>query len=174
MKNKKSTVEYLKQKGSLQRKFGLKVFNGGVFTVPKMLLFMKKLDLNYSDFYFISLVLSRKYDIEWPYFSLNKITKTLGICQDTLHNAKKRLIKRGYLATAMRKENKYGKGRNVYDLSGLFCAIEKLMIEDTDIQELIKITQWGEKRLSEFAFSNDIEKEAFSEMQRDEEGQNGE
>lgn len=156
--------EFLEKEGSFQRKFGLKIAKAGVIVIPYVLLYARKLGLKYSDFYFICYILSKKYDRNWPHFSMNKITRELGICQDTLHAIKNRLIKKGFLRIENRKDNPRGKGRNIYNLSGLFIILEMLIDKNKD--KLLKTKYWTQKDYIDYAFLKDIEKDKFSEEQR--------
>jgi DNA-binding MarR family transcriptional regulator len=159
-------IEQLNNKGSFQRKFGIKIASAGVAPIPVvLLLFHKKMKLKYSDFWFICYILSKRHDREWSHFSLKKITRESGICQDTLHKIKNRLVKKGFLRIIPRRENPKGKGRHTYDLSGLFYILR--MYVDNNKEVLLKSNEWSKKDSLDYAFIEDIEKEKFSEKQRD-------
>lgn len=155
-------IEQLKRKGSFQRKLGVKIAKCGITPVPIILIkYFKKIGLKYSDFYLIIYILSKKRDIEWPYFSLNKITRDMGICQDTLHKIKRRLIKKCFLMIYPKKENPRGKGRSVYDLSGLFILLN--IIVEKDHKRLFKVEKWSQDDFSEYLSLDSMEKMILSE-----------
>ncbi len=157
-------LKQLENEGSFQNKFGIKITKSGITAIPTILFYIKNLGLNYSDFYLICLILSRKYGKSWPYFSLNKVTRELKIPQDTLHKAKNRLIKKEFLRIIPRKENHKGKGRNTYDLTGLFCILE--MLVDANFDKFFKTNHWDFKDHLDFAFLKQAENEKLSEIQR--------
>lgn len=153
----KKDVEYLEKAGSFQNKFGIKIAKAGIVAVPTTLLYMKKMKLTYSDFFFICLILAKKYDKKWPYFSLKKVHRELGINEATLHKAKDRLIAKDFLRITPRKENPKGKGRNTYDLSGLFCILK--MYIDADVDKFFKRNNWKFEDPIGYTLITDMEKE---------------
>lgn len=162
----KKDIEYFQDENSFQRKLGIKIAKVGVIPFPFVLLLcFKKLGLKYSDLFLIALILKNKRGSEWPYFSLAKVTREMRVCQDTLHKSKDRLIKKYFLRITRRKENPKGKGRNVYDLSGLFYVLE--MFIDANKSRLLKSDSWSYGAELDYAFIKDFEKEILSENQRD-------
>jgi hypothetical protein len=125
-----SFLEQFGKEKSFASRFGENITHFGITGIPLLLVTdFKKLGLNYSEFHFICLILARRHTTELPYFSLNKLTRNNKLSQDTLHRAKDRLIKKGYLTVFEKHENGRGHGRNYYDLSGLLRAIDELARE---------------------------------------------
>jgi hypothetical protein len=158
-------IAYLDKTNSWQQKMGVKIAKLGVLPVPiAVIKFKRNLKLTSSEILFIGLIYGFKQGAEWPYFSLAKITREGGFCQDTLHRAKKGLIKKGYLRIYSRKENPRGKGRNVYSLTGLEFFLEKLIDKARD--DLFKTDRWSREDYLEYALLKDTEREKLSENQR--------
>jgi len=158
-------IEYLKKDGSWQQKMGTKIAKLGIVPLPFAVIKYKRfLKLTASDIILIGLIYKFKQGFDWPYFSLAKITRDGGFCQDTLHNAKKRLIEKRYLRIIPKKENPKGKGRNIYDLTGLQTAIE--MIIDANPETAFGIKYLNNKDHLDYVFLKELEKEKKSENQR--------
>lgn len=118
---------YLDKRNSVQRRLSPIIARGNFFVVPNLLLFRKKLGLEFSDFYFICYILSKKWDKDHPYFSMKKIPRDLGENESTLHNSKNRLVKLGYLKVIPKKgDNPQGKNRNIYDITPLLDIIDDM------------------------------------------------
>ena len=142
MNNKKQNVP--SKNGQAQEKirpfekiWGKDVAKFGFTQVPNLLIYNpKRLGLIYSDFYFICLILSKaNWKSKYPFFSLNKITRDIKICAQTLRNIIVRLLGNDFLKTYPRKENPQGKGRNDYDISGLINGLQVLAaikLEDSE------------------------------------------
>ena len=120
-------LEQIGKEKSFTSRFGENITHFGITGIPLILVTdFKKFGLNYSEFHFVCLILARRHTTELPFFSLNKLTRNNKLSQDTLHRAKDRLIKKGYLIVSEKRENGRGHGRNYYDLSGLLKAIDEL------------------------------------------------
>ncbi|MBP6975171.1 MAG: hypothetical protein KBB54_04555 [Candidatus Pacebacteria bacterium] len=123
-------LEKLGKEKSFQTRFGEDITRFGITGIPLLLITnLKRLGLNYSEFHFVCLILARRHTTQLPYFSLNKLTRDYGLSQDTLHRAKERLIKKGYLIISEKRENCNGHGRNYYDISGLLKALNGIAQE---------------------------------------------
>ncbi|EKE21324.1 MAG: hypothetical protein ACD_7C00280G0004 [uncultured bacterium] len=134
--------------------------------------FKKILKLTNSDILFIGYTFMRKQNGKWPYFSLAKMTREYKISQDSLSKTVKRLRALHFLTTTSKKENSKGKGRNIYDLSGLIIALEVLI--DRHSEELLDKKRWSVDDQLDYAFIKDFEKEKLSEIQRANDIENGE
>jgi hypothetical protein len=121
--------KHLSRSGSWQDKMGILISKARIMPVPFALLkFSKQLKLTYFDVILVGYIFMIKQGKEWPYPSLNKLTRDCGIPQATLHNSLRRLRRDGFLETYPCKEkNPKGKRRNTYDLSGLIMVLENFI-----------------------------------------------
>ena len=96
------------------------------------------------------------------------MTREYGISQDTLNKSVKRLRKGFFLTTTPKKENPKGKGRNIYNLSGLIACLE------TFVEKSINKEKWRMEDHLDYMTIKLREKEKASENQRANNIQNGE
>lgn len=162
-------IEQLGNPNSWQSKFGVKITKLGILPIPLILLkYRKLLKLTYSDLFLIGYIFFHKQNYNWPYISLAKITREYGISQDTLNKSVKRLRGGHFITTTPRRENPKGKGRNIYDLSGLVACLETLSEKNIDK------SKWKMDDYLDFMTIKLLEKEKASENQRANNIQNGE
>lgn len=152
-------IAFLENQNSLQSKFGIKIVKAGFTTLPVVLLMFKKiLKLTYFDLIFVSYIFMRKQNGKWPYISLIKMSRDFKISQDTLNKSVKRLRSQYFLRTTPKRENPKGKGRNIYDLSGLISCLE-ILIDKSG--KLLNKEKWKLDDHLDFMVLKDLERESL-------------
>lgn len=116
------------QGGSFAARFGRTILSHGIAVVPTALYhFQGKLDLSAQLVWFVSNILSHKWDADLPYPSLNKMAKCGGIDKTQLYDYKDRLCKCGYLHSYPRQDLTGKRETNAYDFAPLFEKLEGLI-----------------------------------------------
>lgn len=155
----KRDLRYLESNpNSWQSKFGIKIASLNFIAIPLIFYeLQRELRISYSDIIFIGYIFHRKQNNEWPYISLAKMSRTYKVSQNTLNKNVSKLKTLGYLKTKPRRgENRKGKGRNYYDLSGLIEKVENII--ENNLQKYYQTSSWDDKDYEIFAHSRNIER----------------
>ena len=116
---------------SFAARFGRVILQNGIAAIPSALYhYQGRLGLSAQQVWFISYVLSHKWDEDLPYPSLKKMAKVTGFSLSQLQRIKNGLCQAGLLHVYPRYDDKNGQGTNAYDFSGLFDVLEKLIESD--------------------------------------------
>ncbi len=112
-------------------RFGATILRGGVAAIPNALYrYQRELGLAPQLIWFISALLSHKWDAEMPHPSLVKMAEQTGVSRQQLHKYQKELIAKGWLTVINRSTRRGGKDTNFYDMSQLFARLESLLERD--------------------------------------------
>jgi len=122
----KRSIRQPEEESKFTRRFG-KVANFGVAAVPILLYRLQgELGLSPEETWFISFVLSYKWDERDPYPSLVEISELSGVPRSTLQGYKNSLIKKGLLKIRQRKTKGGRSLSHAYDFTPLFRKMEKI------------------------------------------------
>lgn len=119
-----------KQSGdaSFAARFGRIILSHGISVLPTAIFhFQGKLDLSAQQMWFISNILSHKWDQELPYPSLNRMARAGGVDKTQLYDYKERLCRAGYLLVLPRRDSTGRRETNAYDFGPLFAKLETLI-----------------------------------------------
>ncbi len=112
-------------------RFGSVILSGGIAAIPKALyMYSAELDLIPQEVWFVGYILAHRWTAELPFPSLRKMSVHTGVSPQMLHRYKNSLIEKGYLETIPRTRPSGGRTSNYYDFSGLFQALEDLLLRD--------------------------------------------
>jgi hypothetical protein len=116
---------------SFAARFGRVILQHGIAAIPSALFhYQGKLKLSAQQVWFVSYVLSHKWDEDLPYPSLKKMERCTGICERHLRRVKSGLCQRGLLSVHARYGEQGRRDTDAYDFAGLFGRMEKLIIAD--------------------------------------------
>lgn len=116
---------------SFAARFGRVILNHGIAAIPSALYhYQGTLDLSAQQVWFVSYILSHKWDEDLPYPSLNKMARCGGVDKTQLYNYKDRLSAKGYLQVYSRHDERGKRESNAYDFSPLFSRLETLIAGD--------------------------------------------
>ena len=109
------------------RRFG-RLADHGIVAVPSLLFrFQGALGLSPEETWFITFVLSYKWDERDPYPSLREISKLSGVPRTTLVRYKDSLVRKGLLRIRRRRQPRGGYASHQYDFSPLFERMERIL-----------------------------------------------
>ncbi len=112
-------------------RFGSVILSGGIAAIPKALyMYSAELGLIPQEVWFVGYILAHRWTAELPFPSLRKMSVHTGVSPQMLHRYKNSLIEKGYLETIQRTRPSGGRTSNYYDFSGLFQALEDLLLRD--------------------------------------------
>lgn len=112
-------------------RFGSVILSGGIAAVPRALYYYQaELGLLPQEVWFVGYILAHRWTAELPYPSLRKMARRTGVTYQMLHRYKNSLIAKEYLQILPRTRQNGGRTTNSYDFSGLFQAIESLLLRD--------------------------------------------
>ncbi|HEX2174223.1 MAG TPA: hypothetical protein VHL09_17460, partial [Dehalococcoidia bacterium] len=112
-------------------RFGSVILSGGIAAVPRALYYYQaELGLLPQEAWFVGYILAHRWTAELPYPSLRKMARRTGVTYQMLHRYKNSLIAKNYLQVIPRSRQNGGRTTNSYDFSGLFQAIETLLLRD--------------------------------------------
>jgi hypothetical protein len=124
---------------SFAARFGRVILSDGIAAIPAALYhYQGKLDLDAHHVWFISYILSHKWDEDLPYPSLNKMAHKAGLHPRTLSRYSKDLCAMGYLQVYRRYTDSNGLDTNAYDFRGLFERLEELIAADPPRRNTIR------------------------------------
>ncbi|MBF6612190.1 MAG: hypothetical protein IVW55_03590 [Chloroflexi bacterium] len=117
---------------SFAARFGRIILQHGVAALPSALYhYQGELDLSVVQTWFISYILTHKWDSDLPYPSLHKMALCTGMSYVNLQRIKSRLCEMHYLKVVRRTSQNGGLDTSAYDFSPLFARLEKFISEDT-------------------------------------------
>lgn len=124
---------------SFAARFGRVILGHGIAVVPTaMYHFQGKLDLSAQLMWFISNILSHKWDEDLPYPSLNKMARSGGVDKTQLYDYKDRLCKQGLLRVYPRQDTTGKRDTNAYDFAPLFGKLETLIASEAPVSNAIR------------------------------------
>ncbi len=113
---------------SFVARYGEILPRGGIAAIPSALFrYQGKLQLTPQQVWFISAILSHKWDAEMPHPSLKRLAADTGMSERHLHNIKKQLVESRWLTLVPRETPHGGQDTNYYDFGPLFREMEKLL-----------------------------------------------
>jgi len=128
---------------SFAARFGRVILQHGIAALPAALYhFGGKLDLYAQHVWFISYILSHKWDEDLPYPSLGVMSRCSGMSKRQLQRYSDELRVMGYLQVYPRVSQERGQEANAYDFAPLFGRLEACIIEQR------KDTTPGDVRMS--------------------------
>lgn len=116
---------------SFLARYGSIIAKGGIAAIPSALYrYQGELTLKPQIVWFISAILTHKWDADMPSPSLRKMAGDTGVSRQQLHNYKTELETAGWLVVINRDTYVGGKDSNYYDFTALFAKLEELLIRD--------------------------------------------
>jgi AraC-like DNA-binding protein len=107
------------------------ILQHGIAALPSALFhYQGRLGLSAQQVWFISYVLSHKWDEDLPYPSLKKMARVTRMSLSQLQRIKNSLCQMGYLKVYPRFNEARGQQTNAYDFSALFDRLEALIMAD--------------------------------------------
>ncbi len=117
-------------RSSFAARFGRVILQHGIAALPSALYhFGSKLDLYAQHIWFISYILSHKWDEDLPYPSLGVMARCSGMSKRQLQRYSDELREMGYLLVYPRVSQERGQESNAYDFAPLFGHLEACIIE---------------------------------------------
>ena len=105
------------------------IVKGGVLPAPSVLLrHAGELDLTPQELVLCLYILDKKWGPDWPYVSMLQAADELGRHKNKVYAWKKSLVQKGYLVATPRTVPGIGRRADYCDLSGLFAALERLVL----------------------------------------------
>jgi hypothetical protein len=115
---------------SFAARFGRVILQHGIAALPSALYhFGGKLDLYAQHVWFISYILSHKWDEDLPYPSLGVMSRASGMSKRQLQRYSDELQGMGYLLVLPRRSQERGQESNYYDFAALFERLEACITE---------------------------------------------
>ncbi|MEO8288789.1 MAG: hypothetical protein ABI670_20410 [Chloroflexota bacterium] len=116
---------------SFAARFGRIILQHGIAAIPSALYhYQGRMKLKIQHVWFVSYILSHKWDEDLPYPSLKKMSRATGIDLRYLQRLRSDLCSAGYLEVGVRHSEERGQETNTYDFSGLFERLEDLIVGD--------------------------------------------
>lgn len=116
---------------SFAARFGRVILADGIAAIPSALYhYQGKMKLKIQHVWFVSYILSHKWDEDLPYPSLKKMNRSTNLDLRYLQRIRGELCAAGYLEVGIRHREGRGQDTNTYDFSGLFDRLEKLILSD--------------------------------------------
>jgi hypothetical protein len=116
---------------SFAARFGRVILQHGIAALPSALYhFGGKLDLYAQHVWFISYILSHKWDEDLPYPSLGVMSRASGMSKRQLQRYSDELQGMGYLLVLPRRSQERGQESNYYDFAALFEQLEARIAEN--------------------------------------------
>src|SRR4051794_37840456 len=124
---------------SFEARLGRVILQHGVAAIPAGLYhYQGRLGLDAKHLWFVSYILSCKWDQDLPYPSLNRMEKRTGVEIQALYRYKKALTEQSYLHVIKRYTEQGGKDSNAYDFTGLFERLEELIAAEPSERNAIR------------------------------------
>ena len=118
---------------SFEARFGRVILQHGIAAIPSAIFhYQGEIGLKAQHVWFISYILSHKWDEDLPYPSLSNMARCSGVSLRNIQFIKSDLCRAGMLEAAERYNSKGGRESNAYDFSGLFAHLEELIAQGTD------------------------------------------
>jgi hypothetical protein len=116
---------------SFEARFGRVILQHGIAAIPSALFhYQGEVGLKAQHVWFISYILSHKWDEDLPYPSLSNMARCSGVTLRNIQFIKSDLCRAGMLQVTDRYNDKGGRESNAYDFSGLFTHLEELIAQD--------------------------------------------
>lgn len=116
---------------SFAARFGRVILAHGIAAIPSALYhYQGRMKLKIQHIWFVSYILSHKWDEDLPYPSLKKMNRSTNIDLRYLQRIRGELCGADYLEVGARHREERGQDTNTYDFSGLFDRLEKLIVAD--------------------------------------------
>jgi len=107
------------------------IVKGGVLPAPSVLLrHAGELNLTPQELVLCLYILDKKWGPDWPYVSMLQAADELGRHKNKVYAWKQSLIQKGYLTATPRTVPGIGRRADYCDLSGLFAALERLVLAE--------------------------------------------
>ena len=107
------------------------IVKGGVLPAPSVLLrHAGELNLTPQELVLCLYILDKKWGADWPYVSMLQAADELGRHKNKVYAWKQSLIRKGYLVATPRTVPGIGRRADYCDLSGLFAALERLILAE--------------------------------------------
>jgi hypothetical protein len=107
------------------------IVKGGVLPAPSVLLrHAGALNLTPQELVLCLYILDKKWGPDWPYVSMLQAADELGRHKNKVYDWKQSLIRKGYLVATPRTVPGIGRRADYCDLSGLFAALERLVLAE--------------------------------------------
>lgn len=107
------------------------IVKGGVLPAPSVLLrHAGELNLTPQELVLCLYILDKKWGSDWPYVSMLQAADELGRHKNKVYAWKKSLIQKGYLKATARTVPGIGRRADYCDLSGLYAALERLVLTE--------------------------------------------
>jgi hypothetical protein len=107
------------------------IVKGGVLPAPSVLLrHAGELNLTPQELVLCLYILDKKWGSDWPYVSMLQAADELGRHKNKVYAWKQSLIRKGYLVATPRTVPGIGRRADYCDLSGLFSALERLVLAE--------------------------------------------
>ncbi|MFN8526776.1 MAG: helix-turn-helix domain-containing protein [Chloroflexota bacterium] len=111
------------------------IVKGGVLPAPSVLLrHAGELGLTPQELVLVLYILDKKWGSEWPYVSMLQAADELGRHKNKVYSWKQSLIRKGYLTATPRTVPGIGRRADYCDLSGLFAALERFVLQEAIAQ----------------------------------------
>jgi hypothetical protein len=124
---------------SFSARFGRVILQHGIAAIPSALYhYQGRMKLKIQHVWFVSYILSHKWDEDLPYPSLKKMNRSTRIDLRYLQRIRGELCGAGYLEVGIRQSEERGQETNTYDFSGLFDRLEKLIVGDPPVSNPIR------------------------------------
>lgn len=116
---------------SFAARFGRVILRHGIAAIPSALYhFQGKLGLTAQQVWFISYILSHKWDEDLPYPSIAQMARCTGISDRMLRYRCNELHHLGYLEIFPRYSENGGQSTNYYDFANLFARLEGILSDE--------------------------------------------
>ena len=107
------------------------IVKGGVLPAPSVLLrHAGELNLTPQELVLCLYILDKKWGSDWPYVSMLQAADELGRHKNKVYAWKKSLVQKGYLKATPRTVPGIGRRADYCDLSGLYAALERLVLAE--------------------------------------------
>lgn len=107
------------------------IVKGGVLPAPSVLLrHAGELNLTPQELVLCLYILDKKWGADWPYVSMLQAADELGRHKNKVYAWKQSLVRKGYLVATPRTVPGIGRRADYCDLSGLFAALERLILAE--------------------------------------------
>lgn len=124
---------------SFAARFGRLILAHGIAALPSALYhYQGKLKLSAQQVWFVSYILSHKWDADLPYPSLKKMGRSTGISERHLRRMKSTLCQKGLLEVYPRYGERERRDTDAYDFSGLFGRLERILAAEPPAPNAIR------------------------------------
>lgn len=151
--------------GRFLERYGANIVSGGIAAIPTALfLYQRELDLTPQEIWFVSAILSYKWNTDLPHPSLKKMAERSGVSEQQLHGYKGQLIKKGYLVIITRYDRWGGQAPNAYNFAPLFDHLERYLARDSqDNKQVYACNEEGLNQSLEGGLNPGLDKEEIKQ-----------